>query len=102
MKIFVYIQQDQGNISSISLEAIVGAQEIAAQTGGLVTAVTFNSQAGEKLTAYDLAEILVVEDENLNTYNPLHCVWPQLWNPGLGAPLKRPAGYSFYIRLYPI
>ena len=72
MKIFVYIQQDQGNISSISLEAIVGAQEIAAQTGGLVTAVTFNSQAGEKLTAYDLAEILVVEDENLNTYNPLH------------------------------
>ena len=74
MKIFVYIQQDQGNISSISLEALTGAQEIAAQTGGSVTAVTFNSQAGERLTAYDLAEILVVEDEALNTYNPLHFV----------------------------
>ena len=74
MKIFVYIQQDQGNISSISLEAIVGAQEIAAQTGGSVTAVTLNPLAGEKLTAYDLAEILVVEDEALNTYNPLHFV----------------------------
>ena len=48
MKIFVYIQQDQGNISSISLEALTGAQEIAAQTGGSVTAVTFNSQAGER------------------------------------------------------
>ena len=71
MKIFVYIQQDQENISSISLEALTGAQKIAAQSGGSVTAVTFNSQAGERLTAYDLAEILVVEDEALNTYNPL-------------------------------
>ena len=74
MKILVYIQEDQGNISSISLEAIVGAQEIAAQTAGSVTAVTFNSQAGEKLTNYDLTEILVVEDETLNTYHPLHFI----------------------------
>jgi len=74
MKILVYIQHDQGNISSISLEALAGAQEIAAQTGGSVTAVTFNSQAGEKLTVYDLAEILVIEDEALNNYNPLYFI----------------------------
>ena len=74
MKILVYIQQNQGNVSSISLEALSGAQEIAAKTGGSVTAVTFNSKAGKELTAYNLAEILVVEDENLNTYNSLHFV----------------------------
>ena len=74
MKILVYIQQDQGNISSISLEALKGAQEIAKQTGGTVTAITFNSQASTKLTAYDLAEILLIEDETLNIYNPLHFV----------------------------
>ena len=74
MKILVYIQQDQGNISSISLEALKGAQEIAAQVGGTVTAVTFNSQASTKLMAYDIAEILLIEDESLNIYNPLHFV----------------------------
>ena len=68
MKILVYIQQDQGNISSISLEALKGAQEIAEQTSGTVTAVTFNSLASEKLTTYDLAEILLIEDEALNIY----------------------------------
>ena len=74
MKILVYIQQDQGTISSISLEALKGAQEIAAQTGSTVTAITFNSQTSTKLMAYDLAEILLIEDETLNIYNPLHFV----------------------------
>ena len=74
MKILVYIQQDQGNISSISLEALKGAQEIATQTSGTVTAVTFNSLASKELTAYDLAEILLIEDEALNIYNPLYFV----------------------------
>ena len=74
MKILVYIQQDQGNISPISLEALKGAQEIVAQTGGTVTAITFNSQVSAKLTAYDLAEILLIEDEDLNIYKPLHFI----------------------------
>ena len=74
MKILVYIQQDQENISSISLEALTGAQKIAAQSGGSVTAVTFNSQVGERLTTYDLTEILLVENKALNTYHPLHFV----------------------------
>ena len=74
MKILVYIQQHQGNISSISMEALKGAQEIAVQTGGTVTAVTFNSSASAELTTYDLAEILLIEDEALNIYNPLYFV----------------------------
>ena len=70
MKILVYIQQDQGNISPISLEALKGAQEIAAQTGGTVTAITFNSQASTKLTAYDLNEILLkLAFEHYNVHN---------------------------------
>jgi len=74
MKILVYIQQDQGNISSISLEALKGAQEISAQTGATVTAVTFNPQTSKQLTAYDISEILLIEDEALNIYNPLHFI----------------------------
>ena len=74
MKILVYIQQHQGNISSISLEALRGAQEIASKTNGAVTAVTFNSSASAELKAYDLAEILLIEDDALNIYNPLYFV----------------------------
>ena len=72
MKLIVYIQQDQGSISSVSLEALRGAQEIAEKSGGSVTALTFSSSISEKLIGYNLNEILVVNDENLEDYNPLY------------------------------
>ena len=71
MKILVYIQQDQGKISSVSLEALKGAQDIAAKIGGSVTVITFNSEAGNVLAGYDIAETLVIEDDLLKIYNPL-------------------------------
>ena len=74
MKLLVYIQQDQGNISSVSLEALRGAQQIAGQADGNVTAVTFSSSAAGKLTGYDLNEILVIEDPKLAVYSPLYYV----------------------------
>ena len=73
MKILVYIQQ-QGNISPISLEALKGAQEIAEKSGGTVSALTFSSDVGDKLTGYDLSEILVIDNPQLETYNPLYYV----------------------------
>ena len=74
MKLLVYIQQDQGNINSGSLESLKGAQEIAEKSGGTVSALTFSSGAGNKLTGYDLSEILVIDNPQLETYNPLYYV----------------------------
>ena len=74
MKLFVFIQNEKDKINSVSLEALRGAQEIAEKSSGSVTAVTFNASAGEKLTGYDLNEILVIEDPKLETYNPLYYV----------------------------
>ena len=71
MKILVYIQQDEGKINSVSLEALKGAQDIAAQTNGTVSALSFNADVCSQLAGYDVAEVLVVEDDNLNTFNPL-------------------------------
>ena len=74
MKLLVYIQQDQGNISSRSLESLKGAQDIAKESGGTVSALTFSSIAGEKLTGYDLSEVLVIDNPQLEIYNPLYYV----------------------------
>ena len=74
MKLLVYIQQDQGNINSGSLESLKGAQEIAEKSNGTVSALTFSSKAGEKLTGYNLSEVLVIDNPQLETYNPLYYV----------------------------
>ena len=71
MKILVYIQQDEGKINSVSLESLKGAQDIAAQTNGTVSALSFNSSVCNQLTDYDVAEILLAEDDKLTTFNPL-------------------------------
>mgnify|MGYP001294151144 FL=1 len=74
MKLLVVIQHENDKISSISLEALQGAQAIAEKSGGNVIAVTFSSDVGKQLTGYDLSEILVIEDQKLETYNPLYYV----------------------------
>jgi len=74
MKLFVFIQHEEEKINSVSLEALQGAQEIAEKSGGNVSAVTFSPSAGEKLTGYDLSEILVIENPQLTNYEPLYYV----------------------------
>ena len=74
MKLFVFIQNEKDKVSSVSLEALRGAQEIAEKSSCSVTAVTFSASAGEKLTGYDLSEILVIEGPKLETYNPLYYI----------------------------
>jgi len=71
MRILVYIQQDEGKINSVSLEALKCAQDIAVQTNGTVSALSFNASVCSQLTGYDVAEVLLVEDDKLNTFNPL-------------------------------
>ena len=74
MKLFVFIQHEEGKINPVSLEALRGAQEISEKSSGTVCAVTFSSSAGEKLTGYDLSEVLVIDNPQLETYNPLYYV----------------------------
>ncbi len=74
MKLLVFIQHEEGKINSVSLEALQGALEITEKSGGNVSAVTFNSSIGEELTKYDLSEILVIENPQLENYNPLDYV----------------------------
>ena len=74
MKLFVFIQHEEDKINPVSLEALKGAQEIAEKTDGTVSAITFSSTTGEKLKGYDLNEILVIENQNLETYNPLYYI----------------------------
>ena len=72
MKIFVYIQEEQSKINTISLEAIQGAQKIAEKRNGSVSAITFNQETANALTQYNLSEILYIEDPKLRNYNPLY------------------------------
>ena len=71
MKLLTYIQHDLGKINPVSLESLQAAQEIALQSGGEVSAIIFNQAGAETLTKYDLSEILLIENPQLNTYNPL-------------------------------
>jgi len=71
MKILVYIQQDGGKINSVSLEALKGAQDIATQTNGTVSALSFNASVCSQLSGYNVSEVLVLEDEKVNTFSPL-------------------------------
>jgi electron transfer flavoprotein alpha subunit len=74
MKLFVFIQHEEENINSVSLEALQGAQEIAKKSSGTISAITFNPKIVEQLIDYDLHEILVVENSHLEHYNPLYYV----------------------------
>ena len=71
MKILVYIQQDQGKINTVSLEALKGAQEIAAQTGGTISALSFNSDISSLLARYNVSEVVCAENDNTKIFNPL-------------------------------
>ena len=43
MKILVFVQQEDGQINPVSIEAIAGAQQIASQCDGSLSALTFNA-----------------------------------------------------------
>lgn len=72
MKILTFIQHSDGKINSNSLEALKGSQDISNDTGGTVTAVTFHSETGKQLTGYDVSDIIVVDNPELASYQPLH------------------------------
>ena len=72
MKILVYIQRDGDSIGRNSIEALAGAQKFAAELSGEVMAVCLDSSLTEKLTGYNISEVITVSHDGLNTYSPLH------------------------------
>ncbi|HXP22787.1 MAG TPA: electron transfer flavoprotein subunit alpha/FixB family protein, partial [Candidatus Sulfotelmatobacter sp.] len=73
MKILVVTEHRQGKWNNTSFETLVAAQQIAAATSGTVSAVVIGkgvASLAEELAAKDVAEILLVEHDLLDTYTP--------------------------------
>ena len=72
MKILCFVQYDDNLINSVSKEAIALGQEIKEKLNGTLDILTFNEQAANELSGYEANQVLMIKNENLNTYNPLH------------------------------
>jgi electron transfer flavoprotein alpha subunit len=78
MKILVITEQRQGKWNNTSFETLVAAQQIAADTGSSVSAVVLGNcvaNFAEDLAAKNIAEVLLVEHDLLESYTPdAYCV----------------------------
>ena len=74
MKILIFIQNIDDKINSISLESLIPAQEIKKESNGEIHAVVFNEKLIRKLENYDLDSIITINNNHLETYNPLYYV----------------------------
>ena len=78
MKILVIVEQRQGKWNNTSFETLVAAQQIASATSGTISAaVAGKGIAGlaDELAAKNVAEVVKVEHDLLDTYTPdCYCV----------------------------
>ena len=72
MKILIYIQSSENKINPISLESLVAAQKLKKEKGAEIHAVTFSNKISEDLSQYDINEIILINNDYLDEYNPLH------------------------------
>ena len=72
MKILCITQYDDNLLNGVSKEAIVLGQELREKTNGNLSIVTFNGSAANELQKYNSNQIILVNDDNLNDYNPLY------------------------------
>ena len=71
--ILLFIEQRDGALNRTSLEALVAAQKLAAETGDKISAVVLGNGVGavaEEFAARKVAVVYTVEDEKLATYTP--------------------------------
>lgn len=71
--VWAVLQQREGKLHRGSMEAIAAAQQLAAETGGSVTAVVLGSGIGDaaaQAAGYDLGGVLVVDHEAVADYTP--------------------------------
>jgi electron transfer flavoprotein alpha subunit len=73
MKILVITEQRQGKWNNTGFETLVAAQQIAADTGSSISAVVLGkgvANFAEDLAAKNIAEVLLVEHDLLESYTP--------------------------------
>ena len=73
MKILVITEQRQGKWNNTSFETLVAAQQIATDTGSTISAVVLGkgvANFAEDLSAKNIAEVLLVEHDLLESYTP--------------------------------
>lgn len=73
MKILVITEQRQGKWNNTSFETLVAAQQIAADTASTISAVVIGkgvANFAEDLAAKNIAEVLLVEHDLLESYTP--------------------------------
>ena len=73
MKTLVIMEQRQGKWNNTSFETLVAAQQIASATSGTVIAAIVGKNVGalaEELATKDVAEVLLVEHDLLESYTP--------------------------------
>jgi len=72
MKILIYIQSSDNKINPISLESLVAAQKLKKEKEAEIYAVTFSDEISNELAKYDLNEVILIKNECLDEYSPLH------------------------------
>ncbi len=72
MDILVYLENNNGKIHRISLEAVAAAQSLGSELGQSVGAIAIGEGAeilGAQASGLDIAEVLTVSGDQLNTYS---------------------------------
>ena len=72
MKILLYIQSTDDKINPISLETLAAAQKIKKHNGAEIIAVTFSDATANSISSYNLDSILLYDNQELCSYNPLY------------------------------
>lgn len=73
MKILLITEQRDGKWNKVSFEALAAAQQIASEAKGTVTGVVIGqgvAALADELAAYELAEVMLVENALLEKYTP--------------------------------
>lgn len=73
MKILLITEQREGKWNKVSFEALAAAQQIASEAKGQVTGVVIGQGVAglaDELAAYELAEVMLVENALLGNYTP--------------------------------
>lgn len=73
MKILLITEQREGKWNKVSFEALAAAQQIASEAKGTVTGIVIGqgvAALADELAAYELAEVMLVENALLEKYTP--------------------------------
>lgn len=72
--VWVFIQQDEGQIADVSIELLCKAKDLSQELGVNVSGVLIGEKIqneAQKLISYGISEIFCIEDKRLNDYTPV-------------------------------